>query len=79
MKGDRYERLIYFRPRWRTGRLPCRNDRRQGAVMDIGNDNTNNEMSTELALWAWKFLLDYHGYEAELEIVNEEEGGKEND
>lgn len=47
--------------------------------MDVGSDNTSNEMSTELALWAWKFLLDYHGYEAELEIVNEEEGGKEND
>lgn len=36
-------------------------------------------MDIKLALWAWKFLLDYHGYEAELEIVNEEEGEKEND
>ena len=39
----------------------------------------SNEMSIELVLKAWKFLLDYHGYEAELEIVNEEEGEKEND
>ena len=33
----------------------------------------NNEMSTELVLKAWRFLLDYHGYEAELEIVDGEE------
>ena len=39
----------------------------------------SNEMSIELVLKAWQFLLDYHGYEAELEIVNEEEGGKENE
>lgn len=33
----------------------------------------SNEMSIELVLKAWKFLLDYHGYEAELEIVDGEE------
>ena len=32
-----------------------------------------NEMSKELVLKAWQFLLDYHGVEAELEIVDEEE------
>ena len=33
----------------------------------------SNGMSIELALKAWRFLLDYHGLEAELEIVDEEE------
>lgn len=33
----------------------------------------SNEMSIELVLKAWQFLLDYHGLEAELEIVDEEE------
>ena len=33
----------------------------------------NNEMSVELVLKAWQFLLDYHGLEAELEIINQEE------
>lgn len=32
-----------------------------------------NEMSIELVLKAWQFLLDYHGLEAELEIKEEEE------
>ena len=32
-----------------------------------------NGMSIELVLKAWQFLLDYHGLEAELEIVDEEE------
>lgn len=74
MKNRRkHERSFSFRHWRRIDRLPCWNDHREGDVMDIENDNMNNEMSTELALWAWKFLLDYHGYEAELEIVNEEE------
>lgn len=30
-------------------------------------------MNIELVLKAWQFLLDYHGLEAELEIVDEEE------
>lgn len=33
----------------------------------------SNEMSMELVLWAWRFLLDYHGLEAELEIVDQKE------
>ena len=33
----------------------------------------SNEMSIELVLKAWQFLLDYHGLEAELEIVDGEE------
>lgn len=33
----------------------------------------SNEMSIELVLKAWRFLLDYHGYEVELEIVDGEE------
>lgn len=41
--------------------------------MDIRSDNMINEMSIELVLKAWQFLLDYHGLEAELEIVDEEE------
>lgn len=32
-----------------------------------------NEMGIKLVLKAWQFLLDYHGLEAELEIVDEEE------
>lgn len=33
----------------------------------------SNEMGIELVLKAWRFLLDYHGLEAELEIINQEE------
>lgn len=33
----------------------------------------DNEMSIELVLKAWRFLLDYHGLEAELEIVDQKE------
>ena len=37
------------------------------------SDDMSNEMSIELVLKAWRFLLDYHGLEAELEIVDGEE------
>lgn len=33
----------------------------------------SNKMSIELVLKAWQFLLDYHGLEAELEIVDQKE------
>lgn len=39
----------------------------------------SNEMSIELVLKAWQFLLDYHGLEAELEIVDQDKEDKNED
>lgn len=36
-------------------------------------------MNIELVLKAWQFLLDYHGLEAELEIIKREEGENESE